>query len=116
VSIISLSKPPQLTVRTTPNVCFQALSSLWLTNGQCLNRIHLIASKSALDRSINILNLITRVQTHSNPIADECSETLAGEKVFRLFVVSRGDTLEVLEASEHGSMVFRSLYRSLSKG
>ena len=44
---------------------------------------------------------MTRVQTHSNPVADECGEAKTGHVVVGVFVVSGGDAAKVLEAPEH---------------
>ena len=44
---------------------------------------------------------MTRAQTHSNPVADECGEAKTAHVVVGVFVVSGGDAAKVLEAPEH---------------
>ncbi len=43
----------------------------------------------------------SRVQTHSNPITDECCEAWSCEEVLSVFVISHGDAPKILEVPEH---------------
>ena len=47
------------------------------------------------------LSGVPRVETHSNPVTDECCEAYGRHEVDGVLIVARGDASEVLEASEH---------------